>query len=82
MTARSGTSPTPRWVTTRLAAKHLDMTEDALRRTLERHARRGEDGVVFAEIDGVLGRRFGRRWRIAFSSAWALAGSVIEREST
>ena len=69
-----------RWVTTRLAAKYLDMSEDALRRMLERHARRGDDGVVYAELDGVRARRFGRRWRVAFSEAWHLAHSVLDRD--
>jgi len=69
-------SPTPaqhaRWFTTRHAARHLDMSEDALRRMLERNARRGEDGAVVAEFDGLRARMLRRRWRIAFSDAWLL----------
>ncbi len=74
----NGTTNASRWVTTRLAARYLDMTEDALRRTLERHAHRGTDGVVSVEVDGIRARRFGRRWRVAFSDAWRLADSVLD----
>jgi uncharacterized protein with beta-barrel porin domain len=59
-----------RWLTVRSAAALLDMNSDALRRTLERRARRMPDGGVEAEIDGVRARRFGRTWRVAFGERW------------
>ena len=56
------------WVSVRTAAEFMDMSPDALRRALERHAVRAPDGVVEANIDGVRARKFGRLWRIQFSS--------------
>jgi hypothetical protein len=52
------------------AAAYLDLTPDALRKALERRARRGPDGAVVAELDGVLGRKLGRQWRIQLGP-WA-----------
>jgi hypothetical protein len=53
------------------AAEYLDMSPDALRQTLERHAVRAPDGGVEANVDGVRARKFGRLWRIQFSSRWS-----------
>lgn len=60
-----------RWLGIREAAERLSMTEEALRRTLERHAVRAPDGVTEAEINGVRGRKFGRLWRVRFSERWS-----------
>lgn len=58
------------WVCLRTAAQFLDMSPDALRRAVERHAVRASDGGIEAHIDGVRARKFGRQWRIAFSERW------------
>jgi hypothetical protein len=48
----------------------LSMSDEALRKKLERHARKAPDGVVEAEIDGIRGRKFGRSWRVLLSERW------------
>ena len=60
----SGAGSAPTWRGIAKAAVVLGVTESALRRRLERHAARGEDGVVTARIDGVLARKWGRHWRV------------------
>jgi len=59
------------WLSVKTAAEYLDMSPDALRRTLERHAVRAPDGGVEANVDGIRARKFGRLWRIQFSSRWS-----------
>jgi hypothetical protein len=59
------------WVSVKTAAEFLDMSPDALRRALERHAVRAPDGGIAANVDGVRARKFGRLWRIQFSSRWS-----------
>jgi hypothetical protein len=54
------------------AAAFLSLQEVTLRRTLERAARRGADGIV-ARVDGVIGRKLGRAWRVWLGPAWAVA---------
>ncbi|WP_437656593.1 hypothetical protein [Sorangium sp. So ce1182] len=58
------------WLSVKTAAEFLDMSPDALRRALERHAVRAPDGGIEAEVDGVRARKFGRLWRVQFSSRW------------
>ncbi len=60
-----------RWLSLPAAAALLDMSPDALRRAVERHAIRAPDGGIEATIDGVRARKFGRRWRVCFSERWA-----------
>lgn len=62
-------SPTP-WVSVAAAASFLGLSPDRLRRTIERHARKEDDGSVESSIDGVLARKFGRLWRVRFSPSW------------
>lgn len=62
--------PSPRWVSTEVAAAFLGLTPLALRRTLERSAARAPDGGVEANVDGVRARKFGRLWRVQFTGAW------------
>jgi len=57
-------------VSVRSAARFLDLTTGALRRTLERRAMRTDDGSVEARFDGVHARKLGRLWRVRFSEAW------------
>ena len=63
--------PVRGWLSVKTAAEYLDMSPDALRRTLERHAVRAADGGVEANVDGVRALKFGRLWRIQFSSRWS-----------
>jgi hypothetical protein len=58
------------WVSVNSAAEFLDMSPDALRRTIERRAVRASDGGIEANVDGVRARKFGRTWRVAFSERW------------
>ncbi len=52
----------------------LDITPAALLRALERAAHRAGDGGIEAELDGVRGRKLGRRWRVSLSEAWTRTG--------
>lgn len=60
-----------RWMTIASASEILDLSPEALRRTLERHAVRAPDGGTEANVDGVRARKFGRLWRVQFSERWA-----------
>jgi hypothetical protein len=66
---RSQGSP-PRWYALPEAAEILSLSPAALRKQLERRAQRVADGGVEAHVDGVRGRKYANRWRIAFSKAW------------
>jgi hypothetical protein len=57
------------WVTVETAAMSLDTTPDALRKRLNRAARRDRHGVR-ADLNGIEGRQIGGSWRIRFSGAW------------
>lgn len=59
-----------RWISLPSAADVLGLTADALRKTLDRRARKVADGGVEAEIDGVRARKLGRLWRVALGPAW------------
>ncbi len=59
-----------RWLSLQAAADVLGMTSAALRKVLERNARRADDGVTEAEVNGVRGRKLGRLWRVTLSAAW------------
>ena len=58
------------WLPLRDVAVILSMSDEALRKKLERHARKAPDGVVEAELDGIRGRKFGRSWRVLLSERW------------
>ena len=60
----------PAWLTVAAAAPILDYEPVSLRRLLDRHARRTADGGVEAVVDGVVGRKIGRSWRVQLSAAW------------
>jgi hypothetical protein len=62
--------PVRRWYTLRDAAALLSMTPSALRKLLERRALRSVDGGASAVVDGVMGRKFGNRWRVTFGRDW------------
>jgi len=59
-----------RWYPLREAAEILGVSADALRKRLERHSRRAEDGVIEAQVDGIRGRKFGNHWRVSFAKPW------------
>ncbi len=59
-----------RWYALRDAAQILAVSPAALRKQLERRARRVADGAVEASIDGVRGRKFANRWRVSLGRAW------------
>ena len=62
-----------RWMNVSDAAEVLGLEAVSLRRALERNARRATDGAIEARIDGVVGRKFGRLWRVCLADGW-LAG--------
>lgn len=61
------------WVSVATAAAFLDLSPDRLRKTLERHARK-VDGSIESSVDGVIARKFGRLWRVRFSTSWTNPG--------
>jgi hypothetical protein len=42
----------------------------SLRRAIVRHARTAGDGAREAAFDGILARKLGGKWRVAFSASW------------
>jgi len=50
------------------------MTPEALRKQLERKARRAPDGAIEATLDGVRARKFANRWRVCFGERWSAVG--------
>ena len=61
---------TVRWISLPSAADLLGLTPEALRKTLDRRARKVADGGIEAALDGVRARKLGRLWRVALSEAW------------
>lgn len=59
-----------RWLTLHDAAQVLGLSSAALRKQLERRARRASDGGIEANIDGVRARKFGKLWRVSFGEGW------------
>lgn len=57
------------WVSVAVAASYLGLSPDRLRKTLERYAQR-VDGSITSTVDGVTARKFGRLWRVRFSTSW------------
>jgi hypothetical protein len=67
----------PQWMSAAEAAAILGVPLLTLRRSFDRHARKGKDGSVEARVDGITARKLGRLWRVALDPAWtkpALAG--------
>lgn len=65
-------------MTVTAASEILDLSPEALRRTLERHAMRAPDGGTEANVDGVRARKFGRLWRVQFSERWSVVSRVAK----
>ena len=63
-------TPLPRWFPLREAAPMLGFTVGALRKLLERRAKRTRDGGTEALMDGVRGRKVANRWRVSFGRPW------------
>lgn len=62
---------TPRWLSLASAADALDESTKALRRKLERAAKRSDDGAIEANLGvGIRGRKLGRLWKVCFSDGW------------
>jgi hypothetical protein len=59
-----------RWYALRDAAHALGLSPGALRKLLERRAKRSRDGATEATVDGVKARKFANRWRVSFGEAW------------
>jgi hypothetical protein len=58
------------WFTVREAARALSTTPAALRKQLERRARRAPDGGTEARLDGIRARKISNRWRVSFDEPW------------
>lgn len=67
------------WMSIQRAAAFLGLGAAALRRSLERHATPGRDGVTEAHVDGVHARKLGRLWRVRLSAAWLGDGAYPAR---
>ena len=72
-------SPAARWLSVAEAAAFLSMTDDALRKALERRSVRAADGSIEAEFDGVRGRKLGRGWRVQLSERWSSTADDLRR---
>lgn len=59
-----------RWLAVGEAAEVLSVTPAALRRRIERNAKRSRGGQIEANIDGVRARKFGRLWRVRLGDGW------------
>jgi hypothetical protein len=58
------------WVGVEEAAAFLGVPAVTLRRSLERTARRSNDGAVTAQVDGITARKLGRLWRLWLDAGW------------
>lgn len=58
------------WVGVEEAAAFLSVPAVTLRRSLERNARKGEDGAISAQVDGISARKLGRLWRVWLDAGW------------
>jgi hypothetical protein len=67
------------WASVEHAAAFLDVPPVTLRRMLERHARRGEDGRVMANVDGITARKLGRAWRVLLDEDWRNPSGATQR---
>ena len=65
------------WLTVATASARLDMRPGALRRALERRARRGVEGATEANFDGIYAKKLGRIWRVRFSDDWEKSGVAL-----
>jgi len=71
-------APAARWMAPEAAAEILGLSVVTLRRTLERNARAEPGEATIARVDGIIGRKIGRLWRVQLDARWI--GSPIEQE--
>jgi hypothetical protein len=64
------------WLSVEHAAEALDLSPEALRKALERRARKRSDGVIVSEMDGIEARKLGRQWRVRLGS-WETAALEV-----
>ncbi len=64
------TRPNTRWMGIEEASSFLGVSVVTLRRSIERNARSFEDGVIFAQFDGIEARKLGRLWRVRLDERW------------
>ncbi len=64
------------WISVDEASRVLGVTPLNLRRKLEARARRGSGGIVEAVLEGVVGRKWGRLWRVALDQGWLEPGVI------
>ena len=64
------TKPNGRWMGIEEAADFLGVSIITLRRSIERKANTSEDGVIFAQFDGIEARKLGRLWRVRLDDRW------------
>ena len=74
MTAR--THSPPAWMTVDQAAAFLSLPPVTLRRTLERNARKADDGGTVSQADGMTARKLGRLWRVRLDQGWLAPSST------
>lgn len=65
-----------RWMSVEEAAAILGVPTVTLRRSIERNARKYDQGVVEARADGWISRKLGRRWRVLLDDGWMRAVAV------
>jgi hypothetical protein len=58
------------WTTVERAAVFLGFAPVSLRRALDRAARKRADGSIVAQLEGVVGRKLGRAWRVWLDAKW------------
>lgn len=63
------------WISLEVAANVLGITSDALRKSIDRRAKKVPDGGIEAHVDGLRARKFGRRWKVQRDGAWFDGGS-------
>jgi hypothetical protein len=58
------------WTSVERGASSLGVGVVRGRRSLERNARRTEDGQIVARVDGIVARKLGRTWRVWLDTGW------------
>lgn len=71
---RKRSQPAGSWVSLSVAASLLGFSTEALRKQLDRRAKRVPDGGIEAELDSIRARKLGRLWRVQLSAAWMPEG--------
>ena len=58
------------WRSLAEAAHRLAKSEPALRRMIQRNVKRGPKGILEAQFNHIVARKFGGRWRVSLSEVW------------